>query len=71
MIAAEVKQFCGFASVSKVYTHCQHFDNENILASCCDAFPKEILMYIWKSENNHSRPYLGDNEIQFELIQIK
>lgn len=32
----------------------------------CEAFPKGIPPEIWNDEIDHSVPYPGDNEIQFE-----
>lgn len=32
----------------------------------CNAFTKEIPLEIWQGDNNHSKPYKGDNGIQFE-----
>jgi hypothetical protein len=34
----------------------------------CKAFLKEIPLEIWNGDNNHRKPYKGDNSIQFEAI---
>ena len=33
----------------------------------CKAFPDGIPDEIWKGENNHTKPVIGDNGIRFEL----
>jgi len=34
----------------------------------CRAFPKGIPLVIWNGDNKHSRPFAGDNNIQFVSI---
>ena len=34
----------------------------------CDAFPDKIPDQIWLGENDHTKPYPGDNGIRFEPI---
>lgn len=34
----------------------------------CKAFPDEIPLAIWSGENDHTRPFEGDNGIQYERI---
>ena len=35
----------------------------------CKAFPKGIPIEIIEGENNHKKPFKGDNGIQFEPIE--
>jgi hypothetical protein len=54
---------------SDICTRCKHLNECLILekVKTCRAFPKGILDEIWVGENNHKRPYRGNNGIQFEL----
>ncbi len=37
----------------------------------CEAFPDEIPDEIWSGENPHTKPFPGDNGIQFEQIPLR
>jgi hypothetical protein len=52
---------------SLVCTHCKHLDMESAVAKkpVCKAFPKKIPDEIWQGKNDHTKPYPGDNGIQF------
>ena len=49
---------------SLVCTFCAHLRDSELRT--CDAFPNGIPREIWLEENDHRKPYLGDNGIQFE-----
>lgn len=54
---------------SPVCKLCKHFSIKRSIDSgfpVCDAFPDGIPVDIWKGDNNHTKPYLGDRGIQFE-----
>ena len=54
---------------SPVCNLCKHFSIVNSIDSgihVCDAFPDGIPDAIWRGDNNHTKPYPGDNGIQFE-----
>jgi hypothetical protein len=51
---------------SDVCTHCKNL--EDGVERKCKAF-KEIPLKIWYAENDHKKPYPGDNGIQFEPIK--
>jgi len=49
---------------------CKHFFGDKAPGYYCEAFPKGIPKVIIYSEDNHTKPYLGqDNDIIFELIE--
>jgi hypothetical protein len=52
---------------------CRHFrgstrEDDGTHHHTCDAFPDEIPAEIWRGDNNHRKPYPGDNGIQFEPL---
>jgi len=52
----------------KIYSptcfYCKHLlSPEN---RTCEAFPNGIPLEIWNGDNDHTKPYEGDNGIQFE-----
>jgi hypothetical protein len=54
---------------SPVCNLCKRFSIVNSIDSgihVCDAFPDGIPDEIWRGDNNHTKPYQGDNGIQFE-----
>lgn len=53
----------GRMALSTVCVMCKHF----IKGYSCSAF-ESIPLEIWNGTNDHTRPYSGDNGIQFEPI---
>ena len=51
---------------SEVCTKCKHLQDG--YSRKCKAFD-EIPIPIWEGKNNHTKPYKGDNGIQFEPIK--
>lgn len=58
--------------------HCKHFqggvwlgDGEETETIICTAFPKGIPPAIAYGDNLHTKPYPGDNGIQFEELKEK
>lgn len=49
---------------------CKHFDLDNKLLSC-EAYTNGIPDKILTGEIDHTEPYKGDNNIQFEPIKVK
>lgn len=49
---------------SKICNFCINFSNG--IDRICIAFPNGIPMVIWKGENNHKKPYRGDDGVMFE-----
>lgn len=45
---------------------CIRFHDNNLGALTCDAFPDGIPIEIIESKIDHTKPYKGDNGIQFE-----
>ncbi len=54
---------------SEVCNRCKHLAADRRYE--CKAFPKGIPYAIWIGKNDHTKPYLGDNGIQFEAIDTK
>lgn len=54
------------SSISPVCTFCVHFDETDVLARLCKAFPNGIPLDIWLGQKNHDEPYPGDNGVRFE-----
>lgn len=50
---------------SKVCSHCKHLDLKS-KGNVCTAFPEGIPDEIWLGQNDHKKPYEGDNGITFE-----
>jgi len=56
---------------SLICTWCEWLDiSNNQRPGKCAAFPDGIPMEIWIGENDHTKPYLGDNGIQFERVEM-
>ncbi len=53
---------------SSVCLRCTHLDLDAFVQGKhrCAAFPDGIPMPIWMGENNHQKPYPGDQGIRFE-----
>jgi len=59
---------------SNMCTPCKNYnknstDEAKDIIGTCKAFPKEIPEEIWTGEVKHTKPYKGDNGIQFEPIK--
>jgi hypothetical protein len=50
---------------------CKYFHDEDTEHSTCDAFPQGIPEDILLSKFDHSKPFPGDNGIQFQLDREK
>ncbi|MEI6652563.1 MAG: hypothetical protein WCL42_08305 [Chlorobiaceae bacterium] len=59
----------GLISFSEICTFCKHWTVE--IGRKCKAFPDGIPANIWIGKNDHTKPYSGDNGIQFEAIEPK
>jgi len=61
---------------SKICTYCKYLDvNQNKsrdikVGPICKAFSKGIPDEIWLGDNDHTKPYPGDNGIIFERIKL-
>jgi hypothetical protein len=49
---------------SPVCTFCVHL--RDMGAHKCDAFPERIPDLIWRGDNDHTKPFPGDNGVLFE-----
>ena len=58
---------------SGVCSRCLHFDVNSPLGEkkTCKAFPNGIPGEIWLGENDHTKPFPGDNGIVFEAIPLR
>ena len=45
---------------------CKHFVFDDSMIPKCQAFPSRIPVEIFREEVDHTKPYPGDNGIQFE-----
>jgi len=54
---------------SEVCNRCKHLTDG--LKRICKAFPDGIPKAIWIGENDHTKPYKGDNGIRFKAIKEK
>jgi len=54
---------------SDVCTRCKHQYDVIEKGRTCKAFPEGIPDEIWLGKNKHTKPYKGDNGIQFEPIK--
>ena len=64
----------GLKWFSPVCSYCKHWkpekvDLKNLKVGFCKAFPNGIPEEIWLGEDDHKKPYKGDNGIQFEEIE--
>ena len=57
------------AIFSPVCVYCQHVTS--LMTRRCVAFPDGIPYEIWIGDNKHTKPYPGDNGIQFERYKLK
>jgi hypothetical protein len=48
---------------------CKHLNVLNVDTFTCKAFKDGIPIQIINGENNHNKPFKGDNDIQFEPIK--
>ncbi len=55
--------------ISSVCSLCVHLNLNAFPARRCSAFPKGIPDEIWLGKNDHTKPYPGDNGIQFIKIE--
>ena len=46
-------------------TSCRHYKEHDL----CEAFPNGIPAGVLTGEHDHTKPYKGDNGIQFEPIE--
>lgn len=53
--------------LSSVCNLCKHLTSTQ--DQTCEAFPKGIPAVIWRGDNDHTKPFKGDNGIQFEAIE--
>lgn len=53
---------------SPVCTYCVHLLSG--MDRTCKAFPKGIPEVIWRGLNDHTRPYSGDQGIQFKRVEV-
>lgn len=52
---------------SSVCSKCVHLNLDPFATvQTCKAFPKGIPQQIWTGKNDHTRPFQGDNGIQFK-----
>ncbi|TQD23543.1 hypothetical protein [Methanolobus vulcani] len=54
---------------SPVCTKCMHLHFTADMKHTCDAFPDGIPEEIWKGDNDHTKPYSGDNGLLFEVVE--
>jgi hypothetical protein len=57
-------------ALSLVCSLCVYFDDSKISAQRCKAFPNGIPDEIWLGDDDHTKPYPGDNGIRFERVKI-
>ena len=53
-----------FNKVSTVCSYCKY--KHPTWRHTCEAFPDRIPDEIWRSDNDHTQPFPGDNGIRFE-----
>jgi len=55
---------------STVCHKCKNLNSENTqIPGTCKAFLKGVPLLIWEGKVDHTKPYPGDNGIQFEAIK--
>ena len=52
-----------------ICTMCKHFNKDSIIGLICKAYPEGIPEEIINGEHDHTKPFEGDNGIQFEPIE--
>jgi hypothetical protein len=62
MVCAAMKTFKSI----DVFGKCSHCKHKNSLGAKCKAYPGRIPKAILTGDHDHTKPYKGDNGIQFE-----
>ena len=52
-----------------ICTYCKHYNIDDPVNYSCKAYPDGIPKEIIHSEHDHTKPFKGDNGIQFEPIE--
>ena len=46
--------------------NCEYYIESDDMSDCCKAYPKGIPLEIFREEVDHTKPYKGDNGIQYK-----